>query len=38
MRNTYVKSKENLRKPPLLYEVLTDHTCRKCTVQLVIEL
>jgi len=35
MRNTYVKSKENIRKLSLLHETLTDHICEKCTSQLI---
>ena len=29
MRNVYVNSKENIRKPLLLYKVLTDYICGK---------
>ena len=38
MRNTYVKSKENIRKPLLLYEALTDHTYEKYIVQSITKL
>jgi len=38
MRNTYVKSKENIRKPLLLYEALTDHAYEKYIVQSITKL
>lgn len=37
MRNTYVNSEENIKKPPLLHEVLTDHTQREHMSQPIIE-
>ena len=38
IRNIYVKSEENIRKPPLLHKTLTDHIYGKCILQLITEL